>query len=444
MILVPGRQSNSTPIAKHFHSTKPVSEKLAVSQHANRRPGLRPMLRLSFGALTPKEDRSISELFNLIARGPLNSRWIFPDTNFITNPMHPRFWALGRGRRIAFSEMTIAELSGWFSYPMHNAYLHSWLARGAQRCLAEPITEGGCYRVANVLGSVGNELVRFSLAIADKSRFKRFGYDYYVNVLSLRKKLGIAVAREMRARLGREPTEQELKQRLHNDYHPRIACIALKGWKDQGKRNYLADEELVVTAALTAVLSGTETLILTWDTDIFDQFAKLMEWLVADYMCFRFAEVHFRNPEGCPMYRLEIPATPDGEFGFRGDAVEQVIIPHSEGERLPPYSFTPVHAYCVLLGNNYLEPKISTAAFSLETEMASMLETKGMTGGKNTARFPGKNIVVGTEVNDGQVGSLFLLGEEKYVNYEGVTASWIDLQHALKSDPLVIRRHSLP
>jgi hypothetical protein len=114
------------PIAKHFHSAKPVWEKVAVNPQVNRRPpGLRPMLRLSFGALTPKEDRSIPELFNLIARGPLNSQWIFPDASFIRKPMHPRFWALGRVRHIAFPEIIIAELSAWLSNAMDNAYLQS-------------------------------------------------------------------------------------------------------------------------------------------------------------------------------------------------------------------------------------------------------------------------------------------------------------------------------
>ena len=79
---------NATPVAKHFRSAKPLFEKVSLLAQGNRRPTLRPMLRLSFGALTPKENRSIPELFDLIEHGSLNSRWVFPDTGFITNPPH--------------------------------------------------------------------------------------------------------------------------------------------------------------------------------------------------------------------------------------------------------------------------------------------------------------------------------------------------------------------
>jgi hypothetical protein len=443
MIHVLGLRPNSTPVSKHFHSAKPVVEQLTAVPRTKRRAGRRSILRLAFGALTPKEDRSIPELFSLINRGPLNSKWIFPDAGFITSPMHPRFWTLGRERRIGFSEMTIAELSGWFSFPMHNDYLHMWLPRAVTRCQAEPISEGGCYRVASVLGTVGSALAPFSIAIADKSSFKQFGYDYYVKLLSLRKKLGVVVARELRTSLGRDPTDEQLKQHLHNKYHPRIATIAFKGWKDQLKRNYLADEELVVTAALTAILSGTETLILTWDTDVFDQFAKLMELLAQDYICFRFSECHFHNPEGYPLFPLDISADSSDDFPFVGNSIKHAVFAYQDGEGLPPYAFTPVHAYCVLLGNHHLAPKISTAAFCLEAEMADLLRIKGATDGKNTARFPGQNIIAGSATGNRGFGTLMVLGEEKHVSYENVIVSWSDLQRALKSDPPVIRKRSL-
>jgi hypothetical protein len=441
MVYILGRKPNYTPIAKHFKSATPISERFIANPAGNRRPpGPCRMMRLSFGALTAKEDRSIHDLYNLIARGPLNSTFVFPDTGFITNAIHPGFWTLGAGRHIAFPEMTIAELSGWSSYPMHNAYLHSWLPRALRQCAASPIQTGSLYRVHNVLGAIGYDLVPFSVAIADKGRFRPYGYDYYVNLLSLRKRLGLVVFRELQNKLGRAPTEQELKQHLNNKYHPSAANIAFKGWKDQGKRNYLADEELVVTAVLTAIVIGKETLVLTWDTDVFDQFTKLVQTLSSNYTCFRVSEVHFHNPEDCPMWPMEIQQDPNVEIGFEGKTIHHVVLPESEKDQLWPQSFTPVHAYCVLLGNNCVEPKVSIAAFCLETEMTWMLEAKGVTGGKNTVHFPGRNMAVGTSLSDDKIHILFILGKERYVNYESINVSWIDLQHVLKPDPLIIRR----
>src|SRR5262249_30451890 len=151
-----------------------------------------------------------------------------------------------------------------------------------------------------------NCLLPFTVSVADRTRLLKYGYEYYVNFLSLRKRLGLAVFRELQNLLGRDPTENELKQKLGRDYHPRIAPLAFKGWKDQCKRNSLADEELVVMSVMSAVMGGTPTLIVTRDNDVFDSFTKLVETMHAHYMAYRYAEVHFLNPKGCPMFPMNI------------------------------------------------------------------------------------------------------------------------------------------
>jgi hypothetical protein len=119
-------------------------------------------------------------------------------------------------------------------------------------------------------------------------------------------------------------------------------------------------------------------------------------------------------------------------------------MPYAEAERMPPYDYTPVQSFCVLLGNNCVEPKISTVKFCLEKEMAYMLGAKGRTGGLNTARFPGRNIIAGTYNKNHPVGALFVLGKQEQVEYEGLTMSWIDVKRALKSDPLIVRKKFTP
>jgi len=58
-----------------------------------------PMLRLSFGVMTAKEDMSLQHLHLLMTRGPLQASLIFPDTGVITTALPQQFWnvALGLG-----------------------------------------------------------------------------------------------------------------------------------------------------------------------------------------------------------------------------------------------------------------------------------------------------------------------------------------------------------
>jgi hypothetical protein len=439
MIWRPDRKMNYTPFARHFHTAKPVVERFAVRTGEKRRAPGRRMLRLSFGAITPKEDRSILELHRMIAQGQLSARFLFPDTGFITTAMYPEFWTLGVGRNIVFPETTVAELSGWLNTPFHNAYLHCWLPRALKACLAKAASSERAFRTVDVLGTIGHTLAPFRVGVANKACLAH-GYDYYVKLLSLRKLLGVVAHRECTGQLGRAPTESEFKQHLHKAHGPILAPIAFKGWQNHGKRNYLADEELVVTAVFTAIATGRETLILTRDTDVFEQFTKLLHLLTCDYESFRFAEVHHHDPNGCPMFPFAVPEGADS-FGFEGNVIEHVVMPEPELDHLWPSSYTPVHTYCVLVGNTCVEPKISVAAFCLETEMGWMLNVKEETGGKNTQRYPGKNMIIGTLSKGERVGNLFVLGPEKCMNYQGVNVTWLDVQHALQPAPLITRKH---
>src|SRR5712692_10065690 len=90
MIFNPDRKTSYTLVAKHFASARAISKRKVVAPIGKRKPTPIPMLRLSFGALTPKEDRSILELFKLMTRVPLKSTFIFPDASFFQKAMGDR------------------------------------------------------------------------------------------------------------------------------------------------------------------------------------------------------------------------------------------------------------------------------------------------------------------------------------------------------------------
>lgn len=397
------------------------------------------MARLSFGILTPKEDCSIHNLYNLLTRGQLSSRFLFPDTGFITTKIQEQFWEFPSNTTIAFSQMTVAELSGWIEHPIHNVHLHNWLPRAFEQCASSESMNGPLMR-ATTLGVICGSLHQFNVAVLTRALMQSYGYEHYVSLLSVRKRVGIRVANELSTEMQREPTDEEVRNRLHHICHPRVSPIAFKGWKDRGKRNYMADEELVVSAVVNASMTGQTTTILTRDTDVFEQFTKLCEMVTADYKCFRFGEVRFYNPDGMPMGEIPIPPTSMKEHGFLGESVENIVMPDYEADRLPPYEHDPVHCFCVLVGNTCEDPKVSIAGYCLETEMSGLLLTKGRSNGKNTPHFGDMNVVIGSMNTANKIDVMFALGQERMVDYEGVTVSWNDLQHALKGDVAIVKR----
>jgi hypothetical protein len=331
--------------------------------------------------------------------------------------------------------MTVAELSGWLSKPNGNQYLHPWLKRAFQQCATTPPQQHSFSHASRVLGLTHRNLNKIEVAVIDRAGLARAGFDYYVSLLSLRKRFGIVAYRELRTKCGYDPTEREFRQYLSDNFDPRLAERAVKGWKDQLKPNFLADEELVVTAALTAILSGRETVILTRDNDVFDNFAKLMDLLVVDYMAFHFGLACHLNPGGCPIFSFPVPQTHDQ---FKGDVVYGNVLPLHKARSLLPDEIHPVATYCYLVGNTSLDPKISLASFCLEMEMGPLLRTKWETSGKNSAFFSGRDVIASISPNPNVLNIMFAIGEPQRTDYEGMDVTRMDLARALHSDMVLL------
>ena len=432
----PSRKPNKTPFVRLLESSKPLMVRhcLPPSPTWNYQT---PMARLSYGVLSAKESRSIRSLFDLIVDGPLDSRFIFPDTGFITTEIQEYFWNICDGRLMVFPEIIAAELSGWIQNPLHNKALHTWLSRAFTKCENDPEFQKP-FRWSHVMANIGHQLNPKKVGILDKVSMSEYGLDYYVSLLSIRKREGIRVARQLEQKLGRDPYDAEVRNELQRVLDERITPLAFKGWKDQGKRNFTADEELVVSAAINSIMTGETGIVLTRDNDVFEQFAKLMEALTANYMCYRFGLVRHINPEGVPMYELPFDSNSNKPKLFAEKTIENIVIPSLETQGLPPYSHTPVHCFCVLVGNSCDDPRVSIAGYCLEQEMQDLLFTKAATNGKNSEYFGNRNVVIGSNFDSSELSTAFIIGEESYVDFEGISVSQIDVMQSLKSIKSVI------
>ena len=433
----PSRKPNKTPVARQLGTNKPLMVRhcLPPSPTWNYE---NPMARLSYGVMSAKESRSIRSLIELMSDGPLASEYIFPDTGFITTEIQDDFWNICDGRAIVFPEIIAAELSGWLQNPLHNTGLHSWLSRAIAKCEVSPEVQKP-FRWGHVMASIGQQLNPKHVGVMDRRSMSEYGFNYYVDLLSIRKRHGIRVARQLNEKLGRPPEEVEMHNELQRVCDERIAPLGFKGWQDHGKRNFTADEELVVSAAINAVMTGQTSTILTRDNDVFEQFAKLMEALTGNYMCFYFGLARHFHSENVPMKAIPVNSPPGSVELFLGPSIENIVIPEKESRNLLPDSYTPVHCFCVLVGNTCDDPKVSIAGYCLEKEMQEMLFTKAITNGKNSSYFGNRNVVMGSNYNAKELSISFTIGEEASVDFEGIVASQIDILQSLRSINSVIQ-----
>lgn len=437
-IFDPSRKPKMTPAVRQLMHAKPLAEEFVLPPNPSRNYA-RPMSRLSFGVLTPKEDRSIRSLYEMMTKGDLVPRFVMPDTGFITTKVHEQFWGLNDDTMFVFPEIIAAELTGWLSSPIHNKNVHSWLERALSKCRSGE-NRNGPLSYDTVLGEICGDLKEFHVGLLDKAAMLKFGYQHYVDLLSVRKRLGVRHAAKLRVTLGREPSDAELRNSLRREHGERVAPIAFKGRKDFGKRNFVADEELVVSAVIQAIAIGETTVILTRDNDVFEQFTKLVEIITSDYMCYRFGELRHHKPEGIPMSKLEIKTDSSQDHGFIGDYIESVLISQRGTEELPPYKYNPVHCFCVLVGNTPDEPKISIAGYCLEKEMIELLFAKEDASGKNSRHFGERNVVNGMQQKEDGPYAMFAIVEEATEEFEGVQFLKSDLRNMLREKTSIVRK----
>src|SRR5258707_1317217 len=122
MVYVPGRKPKPTHVAWQFGAKKP-GPTLRVLDRIPNRPAIRvPVLRLAFASMTPKIDITIKQLRDFLVDGSQRDAILFPDAGIITTRIPPVFWEAAAACSLAFTQMTIAELSGWLSTPFCNQY----------------------------------------------------------------------------------------------------------------------------------------------------------------------------------------------------------------------------------------------------------------------------------------------------------------------------------
>ncbi len=211
-------------------------------------------------------------------------------------------------------------------------------------------------------------------------------FDYYLALLWLRRRPLDRFREAFRSEHGREAAP-------HED-----AALVAKVQQYFGARGYMlakkpaaegTDEALVYLAVEHALTTGRQSVILSPDADVQEQFYKLL-WLIDTHyrsmlLGDRYAELTIAlRPRPFPTRIAEDPRFPferDGAVLIDRDASVDL-------HELLPSEFHFVAISCWTVGPS----SFSTLVFGAEQEMTRLLEVKNKTGGLSTDRLGDRNV----------------------------------------------------
>ncbi len=415
-----------TATSRYFANSRPVEVEVRTRFEAPQ-PRRRAM-RLSFDGVHERYNWTEGRLKSELDRAVPADSILFPDTGFMKTELDWKLWEAFCQRRIELVPAVIGELQPWVNEPWRNKYV-AWMVQKSLSLgndVDEKIRE---LRINSRIGLQPAEWQPYAFVFPKAGGSSPIGaYQHYLDLIVLRKLFGKHVADEMKSRSGAVPTSSQLKNELNKLVGDRGAQIAFKGWEKFGAMNFTADEELVVQAVLTAIVTGRDTVILTWDTDLQEQFVRLMYHLCADYSCWAFGEYYAAHPE-MPLFDLAVDESLFFASSMTNKNLKHVKMPTRDSDIFWPTTWTPVGCHCLLLGNHRKELKVTPTTFYAEREMHHLLEVIHKTGGRNSERFGESNIIVGSgKMDDGRSSTMYCIADETYTEIYGrkvTTLNWI-------------------
>jgi hypothetical protein len=248
-------------------------------------------------------------------------------------------------------------------------------------------------------------------------------FDYYTGLLAARRNALEFARVEFRREQGRDPGPQEqvdLQTKVQKYFGARGLLLAKKA------PGMMTDEALVYLAAENAVTTGKQTIVLTRDADVEEQFLKLL-WLIdTHYRGLLLADRYRETPDA--FTSRPTPAKAQNEPGWPFE--EAHLIERSADMRdILPRRFHPVGIACI-----YADVYYSQLNFMAETEMGRLLRIKDETGGLSTDCLQGRNIHASlSPVPTGGTRDCAAVVRDKRlpVGKDGATVALLDIMQAL-------------
>jgi hypothetical protein len=273
-------------------------------------------------------------LAQIILHQSLNDAQWFCDSTVFIGETGQAIWdaLLSKRGRLVLTVPIYEEIRQWINDPTSN------------RPIAELVKEALRHRgetAINILEFSRNDMIRINYC------------EYYSNLIGMRKN-GFGLANSIFIEThGRPPMTQELSSYSKDIFGLRAQLLARKGANAKVPTHRYNDEAFVVTAIVDAICTGRETVILTSDEDVYDQFFKL-NWLIdTHYRSMLLAEQYEANPEKFPLIHTLID---NDRRAFEGEVLLlskpsntlKEVLP-KEYKELSQNTFAKNWGFCILL-----------------------------------------------------------------------------------------------
>jgi hypothetical protein len=346
---------------------------------------LKPVLRQLRSPMLPSHTGSnrlffINQPFEITYKQlatQLRSEWrgslIVLDSSFVgRHEIDPAVWEAMLESAILFPRYAWDELKPWRENPFANKTFAAFLAESDRS---------------------RNPAIIFDHQLGWSEDYK-YGRAFYNSLLGQRKSRSRSIVTAFEERMGRASRDNELNELFTANGTARDFHLLRKGFAEYGSRNFFADEDVLVTAAMAALHRGRPTIVLTRDGDLLDQFHKLWSLLTCHYQALLFAELHDAMPE--TFLARPIPwgqGKLDSYFVTgEGFLVRKPVHDPAELTRfILPIRRRQVPVACLLLGGQPPLMKAQLISFAAEKDMASVIRAKGATAGRVTTRSDGLN-----------------------------------------------------
>src|ERR1700760_4962596 len=215
-------------------------------------------------------------------------------------------------------------------------------------------------------------------------------FDYFTELLSLRRKVLLLVRERMSVERGvsvEALDESEVLDRLQRDFGGRGRMLATKP-----AGPHRTDEILVYLAVAHALRTGTNTIILANDADVEEQFFKLI-WLLNEHYRAMLCAEEYAKDFGA-FKTIPVPPRAANHPESPIEPANSVLVdgtkwgPNLDGVLPPSMQFVPIS--CINGGR-----RITQMTFGGEREMADVLDVKDRTGGRSTDALGSRNLHAG-------------------------------------------------
>lgn len=411
-----------TVTGTHFVEKKPDQTRAESVPLDSIPKGRVPIKRMSWGANPgEKSFASASEIAETIRFGAASETVFFLDSCFLRAPLSDDIWKALCTKTLVIPPCVKEELDVWMKSPNHNSLRSDEVRRRLRICTELPVQD----------------------SLGDEVRGKVAGYYHFL--LALRKLVGKKFALEYEFKHGCTPSKEEFFsafKQADEKFDDRAARLAWKGNEDFSKDNYTSDEQIVIMAVLNALSTGRETVILTRDHDLMEQFYKLLYLMDTHYRSMLAAERYTASPQDF-IAESTSNVMPGGQdyFGqwFQGadDMLFKESLPGESGwDSLLPKESDLVNAGCMWFADGPEDLQVASMTFCADTEMRRLLQVKAESNGMNTNLFGDRNCHLSPcEILGESIGAYAAIATDKMQQlgpgYPPIRA--LDYEHAIRS-----------